>query len=268
MRERGWVRSLITVADPTVRVVCFPHSGGSAAAFGDWATAMPPGVELVAVQYPGRGDRFVEPLVDDVAAMADHAAAELRRLPTSDHVLFGHSLGALVAYETAMVLRDMGAEPSRLCASACLPPGQMANRHVHRAPDDEFWAALCRLGGIEPWIAENAELRELLSPALGPPGTRDLPSPFRGRATVVPGALLPRRRRSTGGRDAADGVGWCHHGRVHLAGAHWRALPPGRRGRRVDLGRPWSAPGVSDSTPGVAGHLLDVAVQSLIAKPG
>jgi pyochelin biosynthesis protein PchC len=166
MRERGWVRSLITVADPTVRVVCFPHSGGSAAAFGDWATAMPPGVELVAVQYPGRGDRFVEPLVDDVAAMADHAAAELRRLPTSDHVLFGHSLGALVAYETAMVLRDMGAEPSRLCASACLPPGQMANRHVHRAPDDEFWAALCRLGGIEPWIAENAELRELLSPAL------------------------------------------------------------------------------------------------------
>jgi pyochelin biosynthetic protein PchC len=166
MRERGWVRSLKAVADPTVRLVCFPHSGGSATAFSDWAAAMPPGVELVAVQYPGRGDRFVEPLVDDVVAMAGHAAAELLRRPTSDHVLFGHSLGAVVAYETALALRDMGVEPSRLCASACLSPGRMKNRQTHLAPDDEFWAALCRLGGIEPGIAEDAELRELLLPVL------------------------------------------------------------------------------------------------------
>ena len=178
IRERGWVRSLITVAAPTLRVVCFPHSGGSVTAFGDWATAMPPGVELVAVQYPGRGDRFVEPPMDNVVAMAGHAAAELFRLPMSDHVLFGHSLGALVAYETALVLRDMGEEPSRLCASACLPPGHMEDGQIHLAPDGEFWATLCGLGGIEPGIAENAELRELLLPTLR--------SDLRAHATYQP----------------------------------------------------------------------------------
>lgn len=166
LRERGWIRTLTAVEDPVVRLVCFPYSGGSATAFHAWAAALPPGVELIAVQYPGRGDRFAEQLVDDVAEMAGRVVAELLRLPSLDQVLFGHSLGALVAYETAMLLRDMGGEPQRLCASACLPPGRMKNRDVHLAPDDEFWAALCALGGIDPGIAENAEMRELLTPTL------------------------------------------------------------------------------------------------------
>ncbi|WP_171116184.1 MULTISPECIES: alpha/beta fold hydrolase [Streptomyces] len=166
MRQQGWIRTLAKVETPAVRMVCFPHSGGSTTAFAEWAPAMPPGVELVAVQYPGRGDRFGEPLVADVAEMAGRVVLELLRLPTCDQVLFGHSLGALVAYETALLLRDMGAEPRRLCASACLPPGHMRNRDIHLAPDDEFWTALYALGGIDPGIAENEELRELLAPTL------------------------------------------------------------------------------------------------------
>lgn len=166
IRERGWVRSLTTVERPELRVVCFPHSGGSATAFGEWSTAMPPGVELMAVQYPGRGDRFGEPLVDDVAAMAGHAAADLLRLPPRDYVLFGHSLGAVVAYETALVLRDAGEEPRTLCVSACEPPGSVEDGDLHLAPDDEFWSTLVGLGGIEPGIAEHVELRELLLPTL------------------------------------------------------------------------------------------------------
>jgi pyochelin biosynthetic protein PchC len=121
---------------------------------------------------------LVESLVDDVAAMAGHVAGELLRLPVRDQVLFGHSLGAVVAYETALVLRDMGEEPGRLCASACMPPGHMENRQVHRVPDDEFWATLCELGGIEPGIAENAELRELLLPTIR--------SDLRAHATYQP----------------------------------------------------------------------------------
>lgn len=179
MREQGWIRTLAAAEAPSVRLVCFPHSGGSAYAFRDWATVLPPGVELVAVQYPGRGDRFGEELVDDVTELAGHAVGELLQLPCSEHVLFGHSLGALVAYETAVLLRDIGREPARLCASACLPPGHMENRDVHLAPDDEFWEILCALGGIDAGIAENAELREMLIPALR--------SDLRAHATYQPG---------------------------------------------------------------------------------
>ncbi|MEV5879664.1 alpha/beta fold hydrolase [Streptomyces sp. NPDC052101] len=174
------IRTLTTVEDPVVRLVCFPHSGGSATAFHDWAAALPPRVELVAVQYPGHGNRFAEQLVDDVAEMAGRAVAELLRLPSLDQVLFGHSVGALVAYETAMLLRDMGQEPQRLCVSACLPPGHMKNRDIHLAADDEFWAALRALGGIDPGIAGNAEMRELFTPTLR--------SDLRAHAQYRPGA--------------------------------------------------------------------------------
>ncbi|MEY9854618.1 pyochelin biosynthetic protein PchC [Catenulispora sp. GAS73] len=180
IREQGWIRTLTAVRAPSVRLVCFPHSGGSAFAFRDWAAALPPGVELLAVQYPGRGDRFGEDLVDDVAELAGHAVGELLRRPAAEQVLFGHSLGAMVAYETAVLLRDVGCEPVRLCPSACLPPGQMANRDVHRAPDREFWDSLLALGGIDPRIAEDMELRQMLTPALR--------SDLRAHATYRPGS--------------------------------------------------------------------------------
>jgi pyochelin biosynthesis protein PchC len=166
MREPGWIRTLAATRGPVVRLVCFPHSGSSATAFRDWADALPPGVELVAVQYPGRGDRFGEELVGDVAAMAGRAVSELLQLPSSDQVLFGHSLGAVVAYEAAVLLRDMGQEPARLCVSASPPPGEMKNRDVHLASDDEFWNSLCALGGIDRGIAEDEELRAMLLPVL------------------------------------------------------------------------------------------------------
>ncbi|MEX2971731.1 thioesterase II family protein [Streptomyces sp. C184] len=166
IRERGWVRSLTAVERPELRVVCFPYSGGSATAFGGWSTALPPGVELVALQYPGRGDRFGEDFMDDVAAMAAHATAELLRLAPSPCVLFGHSLGALVAYETAQALRNAGAEPRQLCVSGSPAPALAVGGRIHLAPDDEFWTTLCGLGGIAPGIAESAELREILLPML------------------------------------------------------------------------------------------------------
>ncbi|MFF0886931.1 thioesterase II family protein [Streptomyces sp. NPDC003456] len=218
----------MTTGDPLgLRVVCFPHSGGSGTAFGGWAAAMPPGVSLMAVQYPGRGDRFGEPPVDDVAAMADCVAAELQRMPPGEHLLFGHSLGALVAYETALLLRDAGEEPRALCVSAALPPGRMTDRDIHRAPDDEFWTTLCALGGIEPAIAGNAELRDLLLPVLRSdlrahatyrprPGTRPLTCPVRcyhgeGDPLVDQGRLAGWAAVTTGGFTGAVRPGGHFH---------------------------------------------------------
>lgn len=166
IRESGWVRTIAAGGRSDARLVCFPHSGGSAIAFGDWADAVPRDVELMAVQYPGRGDRFGEPPVDDVAQMAACVAAELLGSSPRDRVLFGHSLGALVAYETALLLQEAGEEPLALCVSAALPPGRMSDSGIHLAPDDEFWETLCALGGIEPAVAENTELRDLLLPVI------------------------------------------------------------------------------------------------------
>lgn len=245
IRERGWVRSMTTGEPRGTGVVCFPHSGGSGVAFDGWSDAVPPGVSLMAVQYPGRGDRFAEPPVDDVAAMAACVAAELLRLPPGDRVLFGHSLGALVAYETALLLRDAGEEPRALCVSAALPPGRMNNASIHLAPDDEFWTTLCALGGIEPAIAENAELRELLLPVIRSdlrahatyrprPGTCSLSCPVRcyhgeGDPLVEQAHLAEWAGVSTGGYTETVRPGGHFHVAADIAELVADVLSQGRR---------------------------------------
>ncbi|MFF8919352.1 thioesterase II family protein [Streptomyces sp. NPDC015032] len=154
------------VVNPVVRVVCLPHSGGSAGSYAGWSAVTPPDVQLLAVQYPGRGDRLREAPVGSIAEMSAQVAAELLRLAPVDYALFGHSLGALVAYETALVMRDQGAPPQHLFVSSCTAPDDSRSGITHLASDDELWSSVGRLGGIEPEIAQNDELRDLVLPAL------------------------------------------------------------------------------------------------------
>ncbi len=120
----------------------------------------------MAVQYPGRGDRVAETPVGSIAQMSAAVAAELLELEPLSYALFGHSLGSLVAYETALAMCDSGFPPSHLFVSGCTPPGQGHSGVTHLAGDEELWASICELGGVDPAIADNAELREILLPAL------------------------------------------------------------------------------------------------------
>jgi pyochelin biosynthesis protein PchC len=166
VRRRDWLRPFNEATRPAVKLVCFPHAGGSATAFAPWAPAMPPEIALYGVQYPGRGDRLGEPPVETVKEMSSCVAAELLRTDTTPYALFGHSLGALVAYETAVLLRDRGREPRHLFASGSAAPPFAGGGETHRESDERFWATVCGLGGTDPEIAVNDELRELMLPVL------------------------------------------------------------------------------------------------------
>ncbi|MCS0639058.1 alpha/beta fold hydrolase [Streptomyces sp. LP05-1] len=194
MPRSTWLRALTgTAGEPAGRLVCFPHSGGSASGFRPWVAHLPDGVRLLAVQYPGRADRVAEEPVTDVAAIGAAVAAELLAVapePELPYTLFGHSLGALAAYETALALRDAGRPVRRLDVSGCAAPGQVAGGLTHRAPDDALWSAVAGLGGLDREVIEDAELRELLLPALRAditahetyrprPGTAPLDCPVR-----------------------------------------------------------------------------------------
>jgi pyochelin biosynthetic protein PchC len=162
----AWLRPLNDAPFQVLRLVCFPHSGGSAASYASWTTAVGPRVHLLAVQYPGRDDRFGEPPAAGVRERATSVAVELAQhefLPTA---LFGHSLGALVAYETALALRDGGREPQCLAVSSSAPPRHAAGGRVRLADDAELWATVRGLGGIEPELVEDDELADLLLPCL------------------------------------------------------------------------------------------------------
>lgn len=165
-RDRGWLRALGGVTGPAGRLVCFPHSGGSAATYRAWSPAMPEDMELLAAQYPGHADRIAEAPAGSIAEIGSHVARELSRLDPARCVLFGHSLGALVAYETARAMRDLGTPPRALFLSGAPAPLAAGGGTTHRADDEELWQALRDLGGIAPEIADDPELRELLLPVL------------------------------------------------------------------------------------------------------
>ncbi|SCK54705.1 thioesterase II family protein [Streptomyces sp. WMMB 322] len=155
-------------------LVCCPHSGGWADSFVPWREpvralneAGPAAVGLLAVQYPGHGDRGSEEPAADVRAMAAAISAELAGLDPARTVLFGHSFGAMVAYETARRLESAGAPPAVLAVSGARAPGDpAAPRGEAGLPDAQLWRRVTELGGIDPLLADDPELRELVLPAL------------------------------------------------------------------------------------------------------
>lgn len=164
-----WFRHYRGAVAPRVRLVCFPHAGGNARLFHGWASRLPADVELLAVRYPGRQERMDEPCVetmDELAGRISEALAPLHDLPL---VLFGHSMGAAVAYEVALRLEDPaadGAGPALLLLSGRAAPHVTRPTALHRAADDVLVAGVTRLGTLDGDAYAVPELRELLLPVL------------------------------------------------------------------------------------------------------
>nr|WTB28345.1 alpha/beta fold hydrolase [Streptomyces sp. NBC_00830]WTB35737.1 alpha/beta fold hydrolase [Streptomyces sp. NBC_00830] len=157
-----WLRRFRPAERPAARLFCFPHAGGSATYFFPLARALPAGVEVVAVQYPGRQDRRGEPCVDDLRQMADAVAAELDEWLDVPFALFGHSMGATVAYETALLLERQGSAPHTLFASGRRAPSRVRDEQVHLRSDAGLIDEIKNLGGTDPRMFDDELIRAML----------------------------------------------------------------------------------------------------------
>lgn len=159
-----WLRALRPVRAPRAHLVCFPSGGGVATAYQELARRMAPDVAVSAVQYPGRQDRFAEPLCTVLTDLAAAVAAELPAEPGL--VLFGHSMGATVAYETA---RRLARAPGLLVVSGRPDPRYAEPGALHRGPDAGLLDDLERLAEHPATVAAlraNPDLAELVLPAV------------------------------------------------------------------------------------------------------
>lgn len=120
---------------------------------------------MLAVQYPGREDRAGEPAIDAMDELAGAVAAAVGELAGGPLVLFGHSMGAAVAYEVARRIED-GARLRGLVVSGQPGPRHLVPGTLHRAPDEALWADVVRLNGTSDALAGHEELRRLLLPTL------------------------------------------------------------------------------------------------------
>lgn len=163
-RSREWLRPLRPQRTPAIRLICFPHAGGSATFFRDWAQWMPPGIDFMAVRYPGREGRFSEPFVDTIEEMADRATRALLEVLDVPVAILGHSMGASVAHEVAIRLeQEHGVVLRRLFVSARHAP-QMLRSASRDDRDKALLEHIRSIGGTQTVALDHPELRELLLP--------------------------------------------------------------------------------------------------------
>lgn len=159
-----WFRCAENRPFASLRLFCLPHAGGSAVFYRSWAKEISPAVEVHAVQYPGRADRMADAFVTDPHQLARLIAGAMAPLMDRPAALFGHSMGAVLAYEVARLLQERGSAPLHVFASGARPPHDRGDDRVSDKDDDGVVAEMVELGGTDAEALRDPELRELVLP--------------------------------------------------------------------------------------------------------
>ncbi len=152
------------------RVFCFPHAGGSPRLFLDWQDDLGADAEIVAICRPGREHRAAEPdpTIGEFIAGAAEAISVAAEADNRPYYLFGHSLGALIAFEVARLL-TRAVPPNHFVASGCSAPRLLPSQRVQdiaKLEGKEFAEAIGFFGGLSAEVIADDEMRELLLPGV------------------------------------------------------------------------------------------------------
>ncbi|MFJ9949622.1 thioesterase II family protein [Kitasatospora sp. NPDC091207] len=160
-----WFHRPLPRPQARLRLVCAPYAGAGAAVYRSWAELLPADTELVTVRLPGRENRLRERAAQDWSSLARDFAAALEEQVASPYMLFGHSMGAMLVYET--VVGPLVRPPDRVLLSGCRAPHvPRALPAIHTLPPERFRAELGRLAGTPAAVLADPALMALLDPML------------------------------------------------------------------------------------------------------
>lgn len=168
MKTSPWLVPTRPNPSATLRLFCFAYAGGGASAFAPWVRSLPPSVEILSVQLPGREGRFHEAPLTQLPEVMDGVSRAIGEHLDKPYLLFGHSLGALIAFElTRQYVAQSRAMPAALIVSGKRAPQMPSRRRpFSRLPDDEFIQEIANYKGTPASVLENRELMELILPRL------------------------------------------------------------------------------------------------------
>lgn len=152
----------------SIRLFCFPYAGGSTVSFRSWQGVMPGEIQLCPVEYPGRGRRILEPLCTGLPDLLDDLTPLILKSQEKPFAFFGHSLGALVAFEMTRRLRKIGGpQPLALFVSGYSAPHlPRSSEPMHTLPEDQFIQQLREYNGTPEEVLQNPEIMEMVMPIL------------------------------------------------------------------------------------------------------
>lgn len=164
-----WLMRWTPAPRARMRLFCVPYAGVGASLYRPWGRALPPKIEVCALQLPGREGRLRESPFRDLDRLLDAAVPALRPWLDLPFAFFGHSMGALVAFELVRRLRDEGpGKVAHLFVSGRRGP-ELPQRHppISDLPDGEFVEEVSRrYDGIPDEVRQHQELLDLLVPGL------------------------------------------------------------------------------------------------------
>ncbi|MFC5291159.1 thioesterase II family protein [Actinokineospora guangxiensis] len=161
-----WVRRFHAREKTTRFVVCFSHAGGSASYFFPFSELLPDDVEVLAVQYPGRHDRYREAPFEHIEDFVDPIAAALEPYLEHQVAFFGHSLGALVGFEVTRRLEERGHTLTTFFASGRRAPSTWRDERPETLTDEEFITEIQKLNGTSAAAFADEDLVRMVLPTL------------------------------------------------------------------------------------------------------
>ena len=152
---------------PTPRLYIFPHAGGSAQYYVPFAKAFSTDVKRIAVQYPGRNGTHDLASFRSIPELADRVCQMLSPVDHSNEKLafFGHSMGALVAFEVARRFEAAENPIAVLFVSASAAPGRVGYEYIPES-DRGLLNAVSEMTGVNPEFLENEEFAAKILPTL------------------------------------------------------------------------------------------------------
>lgn len=149
----------------SMQMFCLPYAGGSSSIYYDWKTEFEPTVEIVPLEYAGRGKRFCEEYFKTIEEAAEDLSDKIIQQQRGDYVIYGHSMGCLVALQTAFCLVKKKANlPKAIIVAATRPPHLMyKDKPLEKMTRDELMQEIASMGQMEEEIMEDKEMYDIIA---------------------------------------------------------------------------------------------------------
>jgi surfactin synthase thioesterase subunit len=153
-----------------MKIIAFPFAGGNKFSYEFLNKIIPPHINMTVLEYPGRGMRIREPLLDNLETILEDGMKRFSEIVDNKekYIIWGHSMGALIGYLLCQRIQQEGRYPlpTKLIVSGKSAPSIGKKQPISHLASSSFWEEISQLGGVPKEILEDQQLTDFYEPIL------------------------------------------------------------------------------------------------------